>query len=125
MYVEIIANKCEGMINLRDLPGDHYKFDQESYTVTGQRTGRRFRLGDELEVMVRGVDMEKRVIDLSISDGGVVEAPSPGSERGRWDETRPFPAGGNGARKGFRSPKGTDAKKGKHKSSKQKGKKRR
>jgi ribonuclease R len=72
MYVEIIANKCEGMINLRDLPGDHYKFDQESYTVTGQRTGRRFRLGDELEVMVRGVDMEKRVIDLSISDGGVV-----------------------------------------------------
>ncbi|MBK8581809.1 MAG: S1 RNA-binding domain-containing protein [Flavobacteriales bacterium] len=91
MYVEIIANKCEGMINLRDLPGDHYKFDQESYTVTGQRTGRRFRLGDEMEVMVRGVDMEKRVIDLSISDGGVVEAPSSGSERGRWDETRPSP----------------------------------
>ena len=125
MYVEIIANKCEGMINLRDLPGDHYKFDQESYTVTGQRTGTRFRLGDELEVMVRGVDMEKRVIDLTITDGGAIEAPSERSDRGKWDETRPYPAqGGNGKRDGFRSPKGTDAKKGR-KGGKPKGKKRR
>jgi ribonuclease R len=124
MYVEIIANKCEGMIALRDLPGDHYSFDQDSYTVTGQRTGRRFRLGDELEVMVRGVDMEKRVIDLSVADGGAMPDPAGRSRRGQWDETRPFAAGnGERPRNGFRSAKGTNAKKNRHGDGKQGAKK--
>ncbi len=128
MYVEVIENKCEGMISLRDLPGDHYKFDQESYSVIGQRTGRRFSLGDDLQVMVRGVDMEKRVIDFSLVDEGPINIPPAGSTRGQWDETRPYPAGGgSGAKKGFRSPKGTGAKKDRNSggNSKGKGKKRR
>ncbi len=113
MYVEVIENKCEGMIALRDLPGDHYNFEQEKYTVTGQRTGRQFRLGDELEVMVRGVDMEKRTIDFSLVDDAGPMVFAPKQARGKWDETRPFPASdGHGHRKGFRSPKGAGAKKG-------------
>ena len=123
MYVEVIENKCEGMISLRDLPGDHYKFEQEKYSVVGQRTGRRFSLGDDLQVMVRGVDMEKRVIDFSLVDEGPINMPQTSSTRGQWDETRPYPAGGgNGAKKGFRSPTGTGAKKGRKSG---KGKKRR
>lgn len=121
LYVEVIENKCEGMIALRDLPGDHYKFDQEKYAAVGLRTGRRFSLGDELEVMVRGVDMEKRTIDFSLVDDGA-EAPPPAA-RGQWDETRPYPASGaKGARNGFRSPKGTGAKKGGKKGGKAGGK---
>lgn len=123
MYVEVIENKCEGMISLRDLPGDHYKFDQESYSVIGQRTSRRFSLGDELEVMVRGVDMEKRVIDFSLVDEGSATPPPERSSRGQWDETRPYPAASKGkARNGFRSPKGTGAKKGRKSSGNSKGK---
>ncbi|HQV40078.1 MAG: ribonuclease R [Flavobacteriales bacterium] len=128
MYVEVIENKCEGMITLRDLPGDHYKFEQEKYSVVGQRTGRRFSLGDDLQVMVRGVDMEKRVIDFSLVDEGPANTPPERSTRGQWDETRPYPAGGGGgAKKGFRSPKGTGAKKDRKSggNSKGKGKKRR
>ncbi|MBK8582784.1 MAG: RNB domain-containing ribonuclease [Flavobacteriales bacterium] len=124
MYIEIIANKCEGMISLRDLPGDHYKFDQESYTVTGQRTGRRFRLGDEMEVMVRGVDMEKRVIDLALSDGGMPDIPPEANERGHWDETRPFPQAAVMANAMVSSPKGPRPKRG-GQEEKPKGKKRR
>ncbi|MEO7079901.1 MAG: RNB domain-containing ribonuclease, partial [Flavobacteriales bacterium] len=129
MYVEVIENKSEGMISLRDLPGDNYKFDQASYSVMGQRTGRRFSLGDDLEVMVRGVDMEKRVIDFTLVDEGSATAQPAGSTRGQWDETRPYPAsgGGGGAKKGFRSPKGTGAKKDRNSggNSKGRGKKRR
>lgn len=113
MYVEVVENKCEGMIALRDLPGDHYSFNQEQYTVVGQRTGQRFRLGDELEVMVRGVDMEKRTIDFSLVDeaGNAVPPAKPGG--GKWDETRPYPAtNGPGRRKGFRSPKKAGGKQG-------------
>ncbi|MBS1547670.1 MAG: S1 RNA-binding domain-containing protein, partial [Bacteroidetes bacterium] len=125
MYVELVENKCEGMIALRDLPGDRYAFIQEQYTVVGQRTGRRFRLGDELQVMVRSVDMEKRTVDFSLVDEVEIPAQPAGKGRGLWDETRPYPASdGHGHRKGFRSAKGTGSKKAKKEKS-GKGKKRR
>ncbi|MBP7513801.1 MAG: ribonuclease R [Flavobacteriales bacterium] len=92
IYVELRANKCEGMIPLRDLPGDSFKFDQDKYTVIGQRTGRRFRLGDELLVTIRGVDMDKRTVDLGIAGGPVTESPAKPYARpnaGKWDETSP------------------------------------
>ncbi|HMN06444.1 MAG TPA: ribonuclease R [Flavobacteriales bacterium] len=112
MYVEITGNKCEGMIALRDLPGDHYRFDQDRYQLVGQRTGRQFRLGDEVRVAVRAVDMQKRTVELSLSGA---EAPAKQPEsflRGIWDETRPFASSDQPkARKGFRSPKGTNSKK--------------
>lgn len=112
MYVELAGNKCEGMIPLQELPGDHYRFEQDSYSVTGQRTGRRFRLGDELEVVVRSVDMEKRTVEFSLVDEVAPPAQPTKHGRGQWDETRPYPASeGRGHRKGFRSPKGTGSKK--------------
>ena len=46
------------------MPGDHYRFEEEKYQLVGQRSGRVFRLGDELEVTVRSVDMERRTVDL-------------------------------------------------------------
>ncbi len=38
LYVEIIENKCEGMIRLRDLDDDFYEFDETNYCVIGSRT---------------------------------------------------------------------------------------
>lgn len=120
VYVELVENKCEGMIALRDIPGDHYKFDQDRYMVVGQRTGHRIRLGDELDVIIRAVDMEKRTVDLGLADRtdkDDLDLSSPTPRRassGPWDETRPGApgrAGKGGARKGFRSPKGTNSKK--------------
>jgi len=67
VYVELRENKCEGMIGLRDLPGDVFRFDQEHYTVVGHRTGRRFRLGDEVSVTIKAVDMDRRAVDLSLA----------------------------------------------------------
>ena len=67
VYVELRENKCEGLIGLRDIPGDVFRFDKERYIVVGQRTGRKFRLGDELEVMIKAVDMDRRVVDFSLS----------------------------------------------------------
>lgn len=91
MYVELRANKCEGMIGLRDLPGDHYKFDQERYCVVGQRTGRKFQLGDEVTVKIRAVDMDKRTVDLAMLDAST--AKRAGQPIAEWDETRPSSGG--------------------------------
>ncbi len=67
VYVELKENKCEGLIGLRDIPGDIFKFEKDRYMVVGQRTGRKFRLGDELEVMIKAVDMDRRVVDFSLA----------------------------------------------------------
>ena len=38
IYVEIISNKCEGMVSVRDMKDDHYAFDQEQYAMVGRNT---------------------------------------------------------------------------------------
>ena len=45
IFIELIDNKCEGMIRLKELPGDYYTFDAEAYEVIGKRTGQSYRLG--------------------------------------------------------------------------------
>jgi len=67
IYVELRENKCEGMIGLRELPGDVFRFDQGLYAVVGQRTGRKFRLGDDLNVTIRSVDMDRRTVAFELT----------------------------------------------------------
>ena len=64
MYVEIIENKCEGMVRLRDLNDDFYVLDEKNYCIIGQRKKKKFQLGDEVTIKVKKVDLGKRQIDF-------------------------------------------------------------
>lgn len=64
MYVEIIENKCEGMIRLRDINDDFYVLDEKNYCIIGQRKKKKYQLGDEVLILVRKVDLSKRQIDF-------------------------------------------------------------
>jgi ribonuclease R len=66
IYVEIIANKCEGMVRLRDIREDHFDFDPEQYAIIGRRTGRVYQLGDEVYVSVKNADLVKRHLDFNL-----------------------------------------------------------
>lgn len=66
MYVEIIANKCEGMIRLRDLNDDFYVLDEKNYCIIGQRRKKKYQLGDEVRILVKKVDLNKRQIDFTL-----------------------------------------------------------
>jgi ribonuclease R len=66
MYVEIIENKCEGMIRLRDLNDDFYVLDEKNYCIIGQRRKNKYQLGDEVKILVKKVDLAKRQIDFSL-----------------------------------------------------------
>jgi len=66
MYVEIIENKCEGMIRLRDITDDFYVLDEKNYCIVGQRKHKKYQLGDEVQVKVKKVDLSKRQIDFSL-----------------------------------------------------------
>lgn len=64
IYVEIVANKCEGMVRNSDMRDDHYVFNQEEYAVIGQKSNKVFRLGDEVRVKVKNADLVKKHLDF-------------------------------------------------------------
>ncbi|MES2375776.1 MAG: ribonuclease R [Bacteroidota bacterium] len=66
MYVEIIENKCEGMIRLRDISDDFYTLDEKNYAIIGQRKKKIYQLGDEVKIRVKTVDLAKKQIDFSL-----------------------------------------------------------
>jgi ribonuclease R/exosome complex exonuclease DIS3/RRP44 len=66
IYVEIIENKCEGMVRIRDVKGDYYIFDEKQYAIVGERTKKTYTLGDEVVVMVKSTDLVKRHLDFSL-----------------------------------------------------------
>jgi ribonuclease R len=63
IYVELIESKCEGLIRFQDM--GKIKVDVEHYTVTDQ-LGNKIRLGDQIKVVVKGVDLEKKQVDFSL-----------------------------------------------------------
>ena len=66
IYIEIIENKCEGMVSIRDIKGDYYIFDEKEYSIVGEKTKTTYQLGDEVVVMVKNTDLIKRHLDFSL-----------------------------------------------------------
>lgn len=66
IYVEIVENKCEGMVRIRDIKDDYYTFDDRQFAIIGERSKRMYQLGDEVMVMVKNTDLIKRHLDFSL-----------------------------------------------------------
>lgn len=64
IYVEIITNKCEGMVSVRDMKDDHYVFDEDVYALVGYNHKKMYQLGDEVVVKVKKTDLIKRHLDF-------------------------------------------------------------
>ena len=67
VYVEL-PNTVEGMIHVSKLPGDYYVYDENAYEMTGQETGKKYRLGEQITIRVDGVERLTRTIDFSIPE---------------------------------------------------------
>jgi ribonuclease R len=66
IYIEEKETKCEGMIKLRDLGDDFFTLDEKNYTLKGEKSGKKFTLGDTLKFKVVSADMERRVLDYGL-----------------------------------------------------------
>ena len=64
MYVEIVGNKCEGMVRPQDIPNDYYVFDEMNYAFVGEKTKVTYQLGDKVLVQVEAADPIKRHLDF-------------------------------------------------------------
>jgi ribonuclease R len=65
IYVEIIENKCEGMVRIRDIKEDYYTFDEKQYALIGATSHDLLQLGDEIYVKVKNADLVKKQLDFN------------------------------------------------------------
>ncbi|MFD0964675.1 ribonuclease R [Pseudofulvibacter geojedonensis] len=66
IYVEIVSNKCEGMVRIREIKDDYYTFDEKQYALVGETTKNLYQLGDEVIVKVKNADLIKRHLDFNL-----------------------------------------------------------
>jgi ribonuclease R len=103
LFVEIKRWFVEGLVKADDL-GPGFQLDLALHALVERRSGRAFRVGDEVEVEVLAASPARRQIDLGLVEGGEVRrAPrQPGEERrgGQAGERRGRHRGGGGAGKG-------------------------
>lgn len=64
IYVELVENKCEGLIRLRDMTDDFYVFDEDNYRIIGKRNKKKYQLGDTVLIKVKRADLLKKQLDF-------------------------------------------------------------
>lgn len=101
IYVEIEANKCEGMVRIADIPGDQFELDKDNYRLVGRRSKRIIQFGDELQVVVTAANLLDRTIDMELVDNrpeGVKQRERAEREASRGGGHR----GGSGSKGGYK-----------------------
>ena len=66
LFVELIDNKCEGMIRLSDITTDYFIYDERNYAIRGKRTNQVYQLGDTVQVIVKNANIIKRHLDFML-----------------------------------------------------------
>ncbi len=65
-YVEIIENKCEGLVPLRQMLDDFYIFDEQNYRIVGRRYKKEFQLGQKVKIEIVSTNIEKKQMDFKL-----------------------------------------------------------
>jgi ribonuclease R len=68
VFVQIPELQIDGLVHVTGLGNDYFEFDQASQSLIGARSGKRFRLGDALDVVVARVDLDTKRIDFQLAD---------------------------------------------------------
>ncbi|WP_096436911.1 ribonuclease R [Alteribacter populi] len=130
LFVEL-PNTIEGLVHVSYLTDDYYHYDEKQYAMIGERTGKVFRIGDQIDIRVINVNVEERIIDFEIvgmkerkakkkDAPKVIEGGKRQSRKKGKDGLKLGDKGKNGKRKGDggkdkpfydRAPKGTGKKK--------------
>ncbi len=66
MFAEIEENLCEGFVRLSNIKSDFFEFDADNYCVTGRRTKKVYRIGDEVYIKVLKANLVKKQLDFEL-----------------------------------------------------------
>ncbi len=81
IFVEIVENKCEGLIRSRDLTDDAYVYDEDNYRYVGRHKGKIYALGDSVLIIVKRADLLKKQLDFGFVDDNPVSKPVEGKNK--------------------------------------------
>jgi ribonuclease R len=99
LFVQLKEMPIDGLVHISAIPGDYWELESGGMGLVGQRTGRRWQMGDAVRVRLTRVDLGQRQIDFELIDpdaavsSGTVRAPRRGGSQGE---------GGRGRRGGSR-----------------------
>ena len=68
LFIELIEHFVEGLVHVSTMADDYYRFDDRAHILRGENSGRVYRLGDKVSVQVIKVDMERRQVDLGLTE---------------------------------------------------------
>lgn len=86
LFVALDNVYVEGLVHVSELGSDYFQFDAGKHHLLGERTGRRYRLGDRIKISIARVDLDSRRIDFLLAEGsqaGTVKKKPMSSLRGR------------------------------------------
>ncbi len=110
LFVQLKDMPIDGLVHISKLPGDYWELDSGGMGLVGRRTGRRWRMGDAVEVRLSRVDLMQRQIDFDLvesgagshADAGASQRPRGGHGSGAGEE-RPRRGNGGSSRRSSRS----------------------
>jgi ribonuclease R len=103
LFVELEEIYVQGLVHVSSMTDDYYRFDEKAHVLKGENTRQIYRLGDEVEVQVVKVDLERRQIDLALVD--VLRRAAAGTRKNRPPRaanprrTRPTASAGRSGRR--------------------------
>ena len=83
LFVELDESKVNGLVHVTQLPHDYYQFDPIRKTLSGERRGEQYRLGDRVRIQVLKASMEERKIDFRMVDDRDEAMPVPARKPAR------------------------------------------
>jgi ribonuclease R len=66
LFIELEDLYIEGLVHISTLGKDFYHFDAVSHQLTGEKTGKKYRLGDAINVVLARVDLDEKKIDFDL-----------------------------------------------------------
>jgi len=66
IYVEEKETRSEGLIRISQLGNEYFKVDSKNYCLIGEKTKKKYSLGDKVRIKLKATDLEKKTIDFEI-----------------------------------------------------------
>ena len=80
VYVEMVENRCEGLVRLADMNDDFYELDAKNYRIVGRHSGNIIGFGDKVSVKVKATNLDRRTIDLLFANNTRQPKPKGGNQ---------------------------------------------
>ena len=91
LFARLVELPVEGLLHITALSDDYYYLEAESHTLIGRRGGKRYRLGDAIQVKIARIDIDRRELDLVLAHANLEELPAFGKRPSRPNPIRSTP----------------------------------